>query len=59
MEVADPKALVLDIIPPPQLHIMMGAANHLYNIIRRHMIKVSEAHMGCNSLDAYCVLNRS
>ena len=40
MEAADPEALVLDIIPIPQLHVMMGATNHLYNIIRRHMIKV-------------------
>ena len=48
MEVGDPEKLVMDVIPPPQLHIMMGAANHLYNIIRSHMIKVSGGmYEGC------------
>ena len=40
MTVPDMSALVLDKIPLPQLHIMMGCTNHLYNILRRHMIKV-------------------
>ena len=45
IEVADLEALVMDVIPLPQLHIMMGATNHLYNIIRRHMIKVIATDM--------------
>ena len=47
MKVSDPHALVLDIIPPPQLHLMMGAVNHLYNIVRRHMIKVKRGEIKC------------
>ena len=47
MKVSDPEALVLDIIPPPQLHLMMGAVNHLYNIVRRHMIKVKRGEIKC------------
>ena len=45
MEVAEPTALIEDVIPVPQLHTMMGCVNHLYNIIRRHMIKVIETYI--------------
>ena len=42
MRVPDHRALVLDKIPIPQLHVMMGCTNHIYNILRKHMIKVQD-----------------
>ena len=36
----DPETLVLHIIPPPELHLLMGVVNHLLEIIRLHMISL-------------------
>ena len=33
----DPTASVLSFIPPPQLHLMMGATNHPFNLLRSIM----------------------
>ena len=37
----DPETLVLYIVPPPELHLLMGVVNHLLEIIRIHMMSLN------------------
>ena len=40
LKVDDPNSTVLSVVPPPQLHLLIGCVNHLYEILRRYMVKV-------------------